>query len=89
MVPSEAVIKTGERSVVIVARDGKDGESFRPVDVETGMEARGMTAILKGLAEGQKVVTSGQFLIDSEASLKATEARLTGPAAAPVPGATR
>ena len=67
--PSEAVIQTGRRSVVIVAH----GEgSFAPVDVEIGVEADGQTEIRKGLEAGQKVVVSGQFLIDSEASLRAT-----------------
>ena len=46
------------------------------VDVETGAEANGQTEIRKGLALGQKVVVSGQFLIDSEASLKSTTARM-------------
>jgi len=73
MVPSEAVIETGTRRVVIVAES--DGR-FRPVNVETGAQDGGQTEIRSGLALGQKVVVSGQFLIDSEASLKATEARL-------------
>ena len=75
LVPSEAVIQTGRRSVVIAAL----GEGrFRPVDVETGAEANGRTEIRKGLEAGQSVVVSGQFLIDSEASLKATGARMEG-----------
>jgi membrane fusion protein, copper/silver efflux system len=75
LVPSEAVIQTGKRSVVMVAQ----GEGrFLPVEVETGDEADGKTEIRKGLEAGQKVVVSGQFLIDSEASLKGTETRLTG-----------
>jgi membrane fusion protein, copper/silver efflux system len=60
------------------------------VDVTTGLEANGMTAVLRGLAAGQKVVTSGQFLIDSEASLKATTTRLSEsppPAGQPAAGA--
>ena len=73
LVPTEAVIQTGKRSVVIVAQD--DGR-FAPVNVETGIEAGGRTEIRKGLAAGQKVVVSGQFLIDSEASLKATTTRM-------------
>jgi Cu(I)/Ag(I) efflux system membrane fusion protein len=73
MVPSEAVIKTGTRSVVMLAvGDGK----FSPVDVETGAESNGMTEIRKGLEANQKVVVSGQFLLDSEASLRATETRM-------------
>jgi Cu(I)/Ag(I) efflux system membrane fusion protein len=76
-VPSEAVIPTGKRSVVIVAGAGEDGKpQFSQVDVETGLDADGMTEIRSGLAKGQKVVLSGQFLIDSEASLKATGTRM-------------
>ncbi len=73
LIPSEAVIKTGRRSVVIVAQgEGK----FSPVDIETGRENNGQTEILKGLSAGQKVVVSGQFLIDSEASLTGTALRM-------------
>ena len=73
LVPTEAVIQTGKRSVVIVAQG--DG-TFAPADVETGIEADGRTEIRKGLNAGQKVVVSGQFLIDSEASLKAATTRM-------------
>jgi Cu(I)/Ag(I) efflux system membrane fusion protein len=73
VVPSDAVIETGTRRVVMVS----EGEGrFRPVNVETGTQSGGQTEIRSGLALGQKVVVSGQFLVDSEASLKATEARL-------------
>ena len=73
LVPSEAVIETGTRRVVMLA----EGDArFRRVNVETGAQGGGQTEIRAGLALGQKVVVSGQFLIDSEASLKATEARL-------------
>ena len=74
LVPSEAVIQTGMRKVVIVAQEGG---KFQPVDVETGAEVDGRTVIRKGLDAGQKVVISSQFLIDSEASLKATTTRMT------------
>jgi Cu(I)/Ag(I) efflux system membrane fusion protein len=74
LVPSEAVIQTGTRSVVFVAsEDGK----FAPVEVETGSETNGQTEIRSGLASGQKVVASGQFLVDSEASLKGAVARMS------------
>jgi Cu(I)/Ag(I) efflux system membrane fusion protein len=73
LVPSDAVIQTGTRSVVMLA---EDGGRFRPVEVETGIESGGQTAIRKGLSAGQRVVVSSQFLIDSEASLKAVESRL-------------
>jgi len=75
VVPSEAVIMTGERSVVIVAHEQV---GFDVADVKVGDEASGQTAILSGLAEGQSIVVSGQFLIDSEASLRSTVARLGG-----------
>ena len=74
-VPSEAVIQTGRRSVVVVAQDNG---RFAPAEVETGIEANGRTEIRKGLEAGQKVVVSGQFLIDSEASLRAAENRMAG-----------
>lgn len=75
LVPSEALIRTGKRTVVIVAQgDGR----FAPVDVQPGVEAQGETEIRQGLKAGDKVVLSGQFLIDSEASLRASEARMQG-----------
>jgi Cu(I)/Ag(I) efflux system membrane fusion protein len=86
LVPSEAVIRTGTRTVVVLA-DEKG--MFRPVDVEAGGESGGDTEIVKGLSAGDRVVLSGQFLIDSEASLRATLTRMqppesAGAAAAPV-----
>lgn len=74
LVPSEALIRTGTRSVIIVA-EGRD--RFRPVEVTVGDEAEGRIEIRKGLDEGQQVVASGQFLIDSEASLSGALTRLT------------
>jgi Cu(I)/Ag(I) efflux system membrane fusion protein len=67
LVPSEAVITTGKRSLVLIAQgDGR----FQPVEVTTGMQSGGQTAVLEGLSGGEQVVTSGQFLIESEANLK-------------------
>jgi Cu(I)/Ag(I) efflux system membrane fusion protein len=75
MVPTEAVIRTGTRTVVIVAEaEGR----FRPMEVETGNESGEMTEIRKGLKRGERVVASGQFLIDSEASLRGVLSRLEG-----------
>lgn len=78
IVPSDAVIHTGQRSVVMLA---EDGGKFRPVTVETGPEHDGKTEIKRGLTAGQRVVVSAQFLIDSEASLKGVETRLNRPEA--------
>ena len=79
LIPSEAVIATGKRNVVIVTTgDGR----FAPVEVELGIESNGQTQIRKGLAAGQKVVVSGQFLIDSEASLKGSIGRMGEPSTA-------
>jgi Cu(I)/Ag(I) efflux system membrane fusion protein len=77
LVPSEAVIRTGKRNVVIVAQgEGK----FASADVEIGLDNNGQTEIRKGLEAGQKVVVSGQFLVDSEASLRGTAMRMGEPA---------
>lgn len=82
LVPTEAVIQTGKRTVVIVA---EDNGRFRPVDVEAGLENSGQTEIKRGLSAGQRVVVSSQFLIDSEASLKGVEARLNSEPAVVAP----
>jgi Cu(I)/Ag(I) efflux system membrane fusion protein len=76
MVPSEAVITTGTRSIVVTAND--EG-AFGVAVVSVGAEQDGKTAILSGLHEGQSIVLSGQFLIDSEASLKSAVSRLDAP----------
>lgn len=73
LVPTEAVIQTGRRVVVMVAE--ADG-TFLPVDVDIGMEANGQTEIKRGLRPGQRVVVSGQYLIDSEASLSGLQSRM-------------
>lgn len=76
VVPSEAVIDTGRRKVVIVRRNG----AFRPVEVQTGRELGELTQILTGVQAGDQVVASGQFLIDSEASLSGFVDRMAQPA---------
>jgi Cu(I)/Ag(I) efflux system membrane fusion protein len=73
LIPTEALIQTGKRSVVLLA---EDGGRFSPVEVEAGIEYGGQTVIKSGLKAGQRVVVSSQFLIDSEASLRGVEARL-------------
>jgi Cu(I)/Ag(I) efflux system membrane fusion protein len=84
-VPSESVIRTGTRSLVMVAQPGG---RYAPAEVRIGREADGKTEILAGLAEGEKVVASGQFLIDSEASLSGIQARPIASAPAPAPTPT-
>ena len=75
LVPSEAVIRTGTRNIVMLAKgDGR----YHPAEVRTGREGGGQTEILEGLAVGEKVVASGQFLLDSEASLTGIEVRALG-----------
>jgi len=72
-VPTESIIATGKRKLVIV----KEANGYRPVEIKTGQERDSYTEILAGLAEGEDVVVSGQFLIDSEASLSGVLARLS------------
>jgi Cu(I)/Ag(I) efflux system membrane fusion protein len=73
LLPSDALIRTGQRNVVMLAE--ADGH-FRPVEVELGRESDGQVELLAGLQVGQRVVVSGQFLVDSEASLRGLQARL-------------
>lgn len=73
LVPSEALIRSGERTAVILA----EGEGlFRPVAVTVGSEQGDQTEIVRGLKAGDTVVVSGQFLIDSEANLRGALDRL-------------
>ena len=75
LVPSEAVIRTGTRTLVMLATgDGR----YHPAEVRIGREAGGQTEILEGLSTGEKVVVSGQFLLDSEASLTGIPVRPIG-----------
>jgi len=83
-VPTEAVIKTGTRTVVIVA---DDATHFRPALVRVGAEHGGRSEILEGLSVGQNIVASGQFLIDSEASLRGAFDNLAGSNETPDPNA--
>jgi membrane fusion protein, copper/silver efflux system len=84
LVPSEAVITTGKRSIVIV----KNGDGrLQPASVTIGNDVGNETEVLSGLNEGDTVVASGQFLIDSEASLKSVLPRLESSAAPPASAA--
>ena len=77
-VPSEAILRDSRGAHVIVSLGGG---RFAGRAVDTGQSADGRTAILRGLAEGEPVVTSGQFLLDSEVSLRGGLARLEAPPA--------
>jgi len=72
LIPSEAVIRTGERTIVMLAQEQG---GYRPAEVRIGREANGRTEVLAGLAPGEEVITSGQFLLDSEASLAGLDIR--------------
>lgn len=75
-IPKEALIRGGRADRVIVA----EGQGrFRPVPVTAGVEAGDRVVVLEGLEPGQQVVTSGQFLIDSETNLDAAISRLSAP----------
>ncbi|WP_339929639.1 efflux RND transporter periplasmic adaptor subunit [uncultured Brevundimonas sp.] len=80
LVPSEAVIRTGQRNLVMLAAEGG---RYQPAEVRVGREAGGQTEILAGLRDGERVVASGQFLFDSEASLSGVTARSLEQARAP------
>ncbi|SQJ14345.1 Cation efflux system protein CusB precursor [Serratia rubidaea] len=73
-IPLEALIMSGDRNRVLVSEG--DGY-FIPVEVETGRQQDGWVEITRGLKAGQRVVTAGQFLIDSEASLRSALPQLT------------
>lgn len=77
-VPSEAVIRTGTRDLVMLAEaEGR----YRPAQVRIGREAGGYSEVLEGLREQESVVVSGQFLLDSEASLRGVAVRALAEAA--------
>ena len=85
-IPREALIRTGTRNAVVLAL----GEGrFQPIEVVPGVETDDWVEIRQGLKEGDTVVTSGQFLIDSEASVRASLERMepADAAAPPAPAA--
>jgi Cu(I)/Ag(I) efflux system membrane fusion protein len=73
VVPSESIVRSGSREQVFVVRaPGK----FEPREVTLGVSAEGFTQILSGLQAGERVVTSSQFLIDSESKLREATAKM-------------
>jgi RND family efflux transporter MFP subunit len=74
-VPDQAVIRSGERNIVVVALGGG---YFDPRTVKLGVMANGYDQVLDGIKEDEKIVVSSQFLIDSESNLKAAISQMTG-----------
>lgn len=75
VVPDEAIVSSGEEDFVVLALgDGR----FQPVPVEVGMQTKDRVQILGGLEGGEQVVTSAQFLIDSEARLRSSIGAMSG-----------
>ena len=73
VIPAEAVVRSGTREQVFVVRGpGK----FEPREVALGVTSDGYTQVLKGVSEGEQVVTSAQFLIDSESKLREATAKM-------------
>ena len=79
-VPDEAIIRSGERNIAVMALGGG---YFDPRDVKLGVSADGYVQILDGIREGEKIVVSSQFLIDSESNLKAAISQMSGHAGMP------
>ncbi len=78
VIPSEAVIRSGAKSQVFIVRGaGK----FEPRQITTGLSSNDDIAVLDGLTAGEEVVTSAQFLIDSESKLHEATAKMTEPSA--------
>lgn len=87
VVPSEAVIRTGMRAVAIVRKaDGR----FEPREIQLGRDFGDLLEVAQGLSEGDEVVASGQFLVDSEARLRSVLGSMAAgqPASAPVAAIT-
>jgi len=82
LVPDMAVLRSGDRNLVFVA---KEGGRFEPRTVVLGSRAENdMYQVLSGLRAGERVVTSGQFMLDSESQLREAIQKMLHP---PTPGA--
>jgi Cu(I)/Ag(I) efflux system membrane fusion protein len=83
LVPDSAVLRSGEKNTVFVALDGGH---FEPREVRLGPRADNDSyEVLGGLAEGERVVTSGQFMLDSESQLREAIQKMLNPNATPAP----
>ena len=76
-IPDEAIIRTGTRTLVYARNDAG---RFVPLEIDAGRTVNGQTEVRSGLAEGATVVSSAQFLIDSESNLRAAGERVQAPA---------
>jgi rubrerythrin len=94
LVPDSAVLRSGEKNTVFVALPGG---KFDPRTVALGLESEhSMYEVISGLNEGERVVTSGQFMLDSESQLREAIQKMSGPvvnmsegrAGGPLPAAT-
>ena len=74
-VPNEAIIEEGDRHIVYVQHEAG---RYMPHEIQTGVQGELYTQVLKGLNEGDQVVTFGSFFIDSEFKLKATDNNTDG-----------
>ena len=86
VVPADAVINVGQRLLVFL---DQGGGRLEPREVETGARIGEGFEILSGLAEGDRVVTSANFLVDSESSLKAALASIAPSGTPPSPAPAR
>jgi RND family efflux transporter MFP subunit len=85
LVPDSAVLRSGEKNTVFVVLDGG---KFEPRTVTLGLRAEGnFYQVLSGLTEGERVVTSGQFMLDSESQLREAIQKMLQPNAASKPEA--
>jgi hypothetical protein len=83
LVPDSAVLRSGEKNTVFVALDNGH---FEPREVTLGPRAENNTyEVLNGLNEGERVVTSGQFMLDSESQLREAIQKMLNPNASPPP----
>jgi len=75
VVPKEAILYAGDRHIAYVKKDEKN---FEPREVKTGLETDGYVEVLGGIAEGEMVVTSANFLLDSESQLRSAVMSMVG-----------
>jgi len=75
VVPDQAIIRTGERTIAVMSLGGG---YFDPREVKLGVSSEGLVQVLEGIKDGEKIVVSSQFLIDSESNLKSAIQQMRG-----------